>query len=86
MNLPDLNFEHSWDIEKDLPWDAVNSSLSPTEPHPPELEPRLVEAITARALPTPKTGEGSTGADVRYKPAVIAFLYIYMTIASAKHR
>ncbi|KAG8923460.1 cystathionine beta-lyase [Tulasnella sp. 408] len=80
LNLPDLNFNNTWNVE-DLPWDAVNTSVAPGEPHPPELEPGLVEAITARALPVVDEWKPAG-----YKPAVIAFLYIYMTISSKDYR
>ncbi|KAG8904660.1 cystathionine beta-lyase [Tulasnella sp. 403] len=80
LTLPDLNFEHTWDIAKDLPWDAV-TAVGPNEHHPSELDTKLIEAITNRALPEPRNS-----GDVRYRSAVIALLYIYMTIASPDYR
>jgi mevalonate kinase len=52
------------------------------EDHPPLLDPRLIDAITSRALPesvdTPKHS--------RAKSSAISFLYLYMTLRYADHK
>jgi hypothetical protein len=82
LHLPDLgNFEHSWDIEHDLPWDAL-SPLPIGEPHGPTLDPVLVDAITQRCLNFKIAENG----DQRPRGSVIAFLYLYMNLARRDDR
>jgi mevalonate kinase len=74
LHLPDIgNFSHTWDLDKDLPWDAVSPVPIGTH-HPAILNARLVEAIK-RILP-------SSASEDHPKPraASIAFLYIYMSL------
>ena len=74
LKLPDLNgFEHTWDVQHDLPWDSA-TSIALDALHPDVLDPRLVEAITQRALPP------SGSYDPRAEAASIAFLYLYMIL------
>lgn len=80
LNLPDLNFKHSWNIEADLPWDAV--SKQGYQQAPKELDVKLMEAITARAVPVPLLNDGTE----RYKLAAAAFLYVYMSLATDGYR
>ncbi|KAG8801331.1 cystathionine beta-lyase, partial [Serendipita sp. 399] len=75
LHLPDLNnWEHSWQIES-LPWDAV-TPMRAGEDHGPLLDPRLMDAITTRALPS----NVNLPEYIRAKAAVTAFLYIYMIL------
>ncbi|OSX57832.1 hypothetical protein POSPLADRAFT_1156013 [Postia placenta MAD-698-R-SB12] len=79
VHLTDIgDYRHEWDVD-DLPWDAV-TPIPPGEPHPDQLDPRLMEAISARALPPademPRQTHGS----------LVAFLYLYMTLAHGGHR
>ncbi|KAG9015180.1 cystathionine beta-lyase [Tulasnella sp. JGI-2019a] len=80
VNLPDLDFSHTWDIEADLPWEALpkDSHLHTAK----ELDKGLIEAITAKALPSPAVNNS----DERYKLATVAFLYIYMNLAADGYR
>ncbi|KAG8965663.1 cystathionine beta-lyase [Tulasnella sp. 419] len=79
IHLPDLGgFKHTWNIN-DLPWDAV-TPLKEGEPHPDELDAKLVHAISSRAVPY------TNNSDTRYKQAVVAFLYVYMMLASKVDR
>ncbi|KZW02791.1 cystathionine beta-l [Exidia glandulosa HHB12029] len=75
LNLPDVGpFYHEWELET-LPWDAV-TRVRVGEVHPPALDVRLVDAIIARALP-PNLAQPENR---RVREAVIAFLYLYMSL------
>ena len=81
LNLPDLDqWSHTWDIDA-LPWDAV-TPIQVGEDHPPLLDPRLIDAITLKALPesldTPRYN--------RAKSSAISFLYLYMCLRYADHK
>lgn len=78
LNLPDLGFSHAWDIETELPWEALQKDghLLPAK----ELYKRLMDAITIKAIPS------VAGADERYKIATVAFLYVYMSLAADGYR
>ena len=81
LNLPDLDqWSHTWNIDA-LPWDAV-TPIQVGEDHPPLLDPRLIDAITLKALPesvdTPKYN--------RAKSSAISFLYLYMSLRYADHK
>ncbi|KAA1467323.1 cystathionine beta-lyase [Dentipellis sp. KUC8613] len=79
LNFADVgNFYHEWVLD-DLPWDAVTSVGLGSE-HPEQLDQRLVDAITKRALPE------SIDANPMAKGASIAFLYLYMTMAHGGER
>ncbi|KDQ19224.1 hypothetical protein BOTBODRAFT_126004 [Botryobasidium botryosum FD-172 SS1] len=81
LKLPDLhNFEHTWDIKTDLPWDAVTPVL-PGDVHPPTLDQKLVDAITHRALPPAARLENAQS-----RAATIAFLYLYMVLTHEDER
>ena len=72
LQLPDLDsFDHTWDIEADLPWSAL-TPLQPGEAHPDQLDPTLVQAISKLPLPL--------GADPRASQSCVAFLYLYMSL------
>lgn len=76
LHLPDIaNFTHTWDIEKDLPWE-VTLTIRRGETHPPSLDQKLMEAIMERCVPKNATGEM-----VAARTASIAFLYLYMVLA-----
>ena len=78
LNLPDLDqWSHTWDIDA-LPWDAV-TPIQVGEDHPPLLDPRLVDAITSKALP--ESVEYN-----RAKSSAISFLYLYMSLRYADHK
>jgi hypothetical protein len=78
LNLPDLDqWSHSWDIDA-LPWDAV-TPVQVGEDHPPLLDPRLIDAITSKALP--ESVEYN-----RAKSSAISFLYLYMSLRYADHK
>ena len=78
LNLPDLDqWSHTWDIDA-LPWDAV-TPIRVGEDHPPLLDPRLVDAITSKALP--ESVEYN-----RAKSSAISFLYLYMSLRYADHK
>lgn len=80
LKLPDLdNFEHAWDIEHDLPWDAA-THIPPTTQHPEVLDQALADAISLRAIPS------SARKDKRVVMSCIAFLYLYMSLASDECR
>jgi hypothetical protein len=75
LHLPDLNdWAHSWEIES-LPWDAV-TPLRNGEDHGTILDPRLMDAIAMRALPS----SVELPDYIRAKAACTAFLYLYMSI------
>ncbi|TFY60028.1 hypothetical protein EVG20_g7572 [Dentipellis fragilis] len=79
LNFADVgNFYHEWVLD-DLPWDSVTSVDLGNE-HPEQLDQRLVDAITKRALPE------SIEANPMAKGASIAFLYLYMTMAHGGER
>lgn len=66
------NFYYEWDID-DLPWDAV-TPVPPGSTHPDNLDQRLVDAISQRALPSPDQ------LPPKAHGAAMAFLYLYMTL------
>ncbi|EJD49638.1 cystathionine beta-l [Auricularia subglabra TFB-10046 SS5] len=75
LNLPDVGgFYHEWELES-LPWDAV-TRIRIGEVHPAALDLRLVDAIMARGLP-PHLAQPENR---RIREAVIAFLYLYMSL------
>lgn len=75
LNLPDVGpFSHEWELNA-LPWDAV-TRVRIGDVHPPALDLRLVDAIVARALP-PHLAKPENR---RVREAVIAFLYLYMSL------
>lgn len=79
MHLADIgDFRHEWTLD-DLPWDAVTPVNIGSE-HPEALDEKLVDAITSRAL-TP-----AIEALPKSKGAIIAFLYLYMTMAHGGER
>ncbi|KAG8885652.1 cystathionine beta-lyase [Tulasnella sp. 331] len=78
LNLPDLGFSHTWDIETELPWEALQKD---GHLHTAKvLDKSLVDAITTKAIPP------ATGVDERYKVATVAFLYVYMNLAADGYR
>jgi hypothetical protein len=80
LKLPDLDkFEHTWDIEGDLPWD-VATQVAPVTQHSEVLDQALIDAISLRAIPTP------AGKDKRIVVSCIAFLYLYMSLALDESR
>lgn len=80
LRLPDLdNFEHEWDIDHDLPWQAATSVFAGAE-HPDVLDAKLIDAITSTALPS------SISANKRAVPSCIAFLYLYMSLSVNERR
>ncbi|KZT07708.1 cystathionine beta-lyase [Laetiporus sulphureus 93-53] len=79
LHLSDIgNYHHEWDLD-DLPWDAV-TPVPPGESHPDQLDQKLMEAISTRALPPadeiPPKAQG----------AMVAFLYLYMTMTHGGFR
>ena len=81
LNLPDLDqWSHTWDIDT-LPWDAV-TPIQVGEDHPPLLDPRLIDAITLRALPE----SVETLKYNRAKSSAISFLYLYMSLRYTDHK
>ncbi|PCH42326.1 cystathionine beta-l [Wolfiporia cocos MD-104 SS10] len=79
VHLVDIgDHHHEWDLD-DLPWDAV-TPIPPGEAHPDQLDQRLMDAISSRALPPadeiPPKAHG----------ALVAFLYLYMTLAHGSVR
>lgn len=80
LSLPDLDgFQHEWDVDADLPWHAVTPVLPGTN-HPDVLDAALVEAITTHAVPP------SAAKDRRIAVSIIAFLYLYMSLAVDEQR
>jgi len=74
VNFVDLgNFYQEWDIAS-LPWDAA-SYVPPGTDHPDELDTKLLDAISARALSPSSSHDNPTG-----RNAALTFLYLYMTI------
>ena len=52
LKLPDLDkFEHVWDVELDLPWDAATRVIPGTQP-PEVLDQALMDAISLKTIPT----------------------------------
>ena len=80
LKLPDLDkFEHVWDVELDLPWDAAIRVTPGTQP-PEVLDQALMDAISLKTIPT------SAGKDERIVAPCVAFLYLYMSLAADEHR
>lgn len=77
LSLPDMpgHFSHEWNLETDLPWSAV-TRVSIGEEHPAVLDTTLVDAITATSIPE----KISSPEQRRVREAVIAFLYLYMSM------
>jgi cystathionine beta-lyase/mevalonate kinase len=67
------NFNCEWELDE-LPWDAV-TAVDLGHEHPENIDEKLVDAITNRALST------SIETEPRAKAAAIAFLYVYMILA-----
>lgn len=80
MNLPDLSFKHTWDIEADLPWESLVKENDRRVTAPKELDAKLFDAISSKAIPSAKSG------DERYKLATVAFLYLYMSLTVDGYR
>lgn len=77
LRLPEVDdFSHTWDINA-LPWEST-SNVRYDGASVPTLDQTLLDAISSKALPdTLQTGQP------RAKNAVIAFLYLYMSLADA---
>lgn len=74
MHFTDINnFNCEWELDE-LPWDAV-TAVDLGHEHPENIDEKLVDAITNRALGT------SIETEPRAKAAAIAFLYVYMILA-----
>ncbi|CCM04967.1 uncharacterized protein FIBRA_07165 [Fibroporia radiculosa] len=79
IHLSDIgNHTHEWDLD-DLPWDVV-TPIHPGEAHSDQLDQKLMDAISTRALPPaselPSKAHG----------ALVAFLYLYMSLAHGGER
>lgn len=70
------NFYHEWNLS-DLPWDAV-TPVKLGGVHPDNLDEKLVNAITGKAL--------GPVVQPKAKAAAIAFLYLYMILAHGGER
>lgn len=70
------NFYAEWDIMA-LPW-AASTVLGQSERHPDDLDQQLIEAINAG--PLRELGPEKSQA----RNAALAFLYMYIKLASAK--
>ncbi|EJD06757.1 cystathionine beta-lyase [Fomitiporia mediterranea MF3/22] len=74
VRFSDLDdYYHEWDINS-LPWDAA-THVPPGTNHPDTLDPKLIEAISSRALPV------SIHDVPTARNAALTFLYLYMTLA-----
>ncbi|KAF8322620.1 cystathionine beta-lyase [Clavulina sp. PMI_390] len=79
LRLPDIdNTTVEWDI-KDLPWDVVKP-IAPGSEHPDTLDANLVSAITSTCIPPP------LAANKRVIGSCIAFLYLYLSLATVESR
>ena len=79
MHFTDIgDFSHEWNLN-DLPWDAVTPVDMGNE-HPENLDQKLFDAITGRAL------THSIETQPKAKAASIAFLYLYMILAHGGER
>jgi hypothetical protein len=72
------NFYHEWDLDT-LPWDAVTPVLAGAE-HPEVLDQKLIDAISAGPLKGIDENRKSAQA------ASLAFLYLYLVLASGGER
>ena len=86
LSLPDFNnFEHVWDVDKGLPWShASSTSTVSSSAHPDALNIGLIEAIERHGVPS-----GLTDADPRNKAlrgAIVAFLYLYISLSTNGYR
>jgi hypothetical protein len=72
------NFYHEWDLAA-LPWDAVTPVPAGDE-HPEQLDQKLIDAISAG--PLKGIGENKRSAQA----ASLAFLYLYLVLASGGER
>lgn len=73
------HFDQTWVIDKDLPWDAVPTSV----PTPDVLDAKLLGAIQQSLL---HHDQNETPARARAVSAAQVFLYIYMILASPENR
>ncbi len=74
IHLQDLDdFYYEWDVES-LPWNAV-TPIAPGEEHPEELDQRLVEALSEKALHGIKADQKAA------RGASLVFLYLYMILS-----
>ncbi|KJA26368.1 hypothetical protein HYPSUDRAFT_36678 [Hypholoma sublateritium FD-334 SS-4] len=74
IHLQDLDdFYYEWDVES-LPWNAV-TPIAPGEEHPEELDQRLVEALSEKALHEIKADQKAA------RGASLVFLYLYMILS-----
>lgn len=86
LSLPDLNsFEHAWDVDKDLPWSQASSaSIARGSVHPDALNVGLIETIERHSVPPSATGTDPRSGALR--GAIVAFLYLYMSLSTDGYR
>ena len=73
------NYEQTWDIERDLPWDAVPIGPVSTD----NLNEKLATAIS---LLFPADLNSDSPGKVQARSAAQVFLYLYMLLASDGYR
>lgn len=75
LRLPEVDdFSHTWDINA-LPWEST-PNVEHDDANVLTLDQTLLDAISTKALPDAlQTGQSQA------KNAVIAFLYLYMSLA-----